>query len=184
MNKQLSKALDYLKNINSKWLIGMGLAGILLIFMSSLLSTDEKSLNQQSAGAAMDMSVYASELQMQVSKIVSSISGDKNPTVVVTLESGTQYVYADDKKDKTTSAEQTAQVSQNGEQTKETETNYVIIEDASGGEKAVIVTEYMPTVRGVAIVCAGGDNERLQEKIIGAVTAALNISQRKIFVTD
>ncbi len=183
MNRKLPNFNDLLKKLNPKWLIAIGAVGMLLIFLSSIFQSGEKT-EQGPIKDVLTASEYASELQNQVSRIVSSISGDKSPTVVVTLDSGTQYVYADDKKNKTTSAEQTAEVSKNGEQITETQTNYVIVEGSDGAEQAVVVTEYMPVVRGVAIVCDGGADKYVQEKIVGAVTAALNISQRKIYVTD
>lgn len=46
----------------------------------------------------------------------------------------------------------------------------------------MLVTTQMPKVRGVAIVCDGGDNERIAEKIQNAVMSALNISSKKVYI--
>ena len=45
-----------------------------------------------------------------------------------------------------------------------------------------MVTEYMPTVRGVAVVCniTGAD---MEERIRAALMAALDIQNKKIYVT-
>lgn len=40
-----------------------------------------------------------------------------------------------------------------------------------------------PTVRGVAVVCDGGENPVTKEKIIDVVTKALNISSSRVSVT-
>jgi len=40
----------------------------------------------------------------------------------------------------------------------------------------------MPQVRGVAIVCDGGDNQILNEKILNTVTAALNITSKRVYI--
>ena len=40
----------------------------------------------------------------------------------------------------------------------------------------------MPEVRGVAIVCEGGDNEIIAEKIQNTVTAALNITSKRVSI--
>ena len=40
----------------------------------------------------------------------------------------------------------------------------------------------MPEVRGVAVVCRGGDDELINEKIKNAVTAALNITSKRVYI--
>ena len=44
------------------------------------------------------------------------------------------------------------------------------------------MTAEMPEVRGVAIVCEGGDDEQINEKIKNAVTAALNITSKRVYI--
>ena len=110
--------------------------------------------------------------------MVKSITGSDNVTVVITLESGVKYSYAD--VNEGTAASKTEQ---NGESTSsETKQTYITVKTADGGEQALIVTEVMPEVRGVAIVCEGGDNENTAEKITGAVTAALNITSKRVYI--
>ena len=46
----------------------------------------------------------------------------------------------------------------------------------------MLVTVEMPEVRGVAIVCDGGDNEYIAEKIQNAVTAALDITSKRVYI--
>ena len=53
---------------------------------------------------------------------------------------------------------------------------------ADGGEQALLITEQMPEIRGVAIVCEGGDNEIINEKIKNTVTAALNITSKRVYI--
>ena len=53
---------------------------------------------------------------------------------------------------------------------------------ADGGEQALLVTTEMPEVRGVAIVCEGGDSEAINEKIENAVTAALDITSKRVYI--
>jgi stage III sporulation protein AG len=40
----------------------------------------------------------------------------------------------------------------------------------------------MPEIRGVAIVCIGGDNELIAQKIENTVTAALNITSQRVSI--
>ena len=37
-------------------------------------------------------------------------------------------------------------------------------------------------MRGVAVVCEGGDDEIINEKITNAVTAALNITSKRVYI--
>ena len=47
----------------------------------------------------------------------------------------------------------------------------------------MLITTEMPEVRGVAIVCEGGDDEETNQKIQSAVTAALNITSKRVYIT-
>ena len=64
----------------------------------------------------------------------------------------------------------------------ELKSGYITVKTADGGEKALIVTTQMPEIRGVAVVCQGGDDEALREKIKNAVTSALNITSQRVYI--
>ena len=49
----------------------------------------------------------------------------------------------------------------------------------SGGK---LVAHRLPTVQGVAIICEGGDNERVKGEIIAMVSALLNVGTHRIYV--
>ena len=49
----------------------------------------------------------------------------------------------------------------------------------SGGK---LVAHRLPTVQGVAIICEGGENERVKGEIISMVSALLNIGSHRIYV--
>ena len=49
----------------------------------------------------------------------------------------------------------------------------------SGGK---LVAHRLPTVQGVAIICEGGDNERVKGEIIAMVSALLNVGSHRIYV--
>ncbi len=159
-----------------KIIIALGVAGILLIFVSSNFS--EKSENNTQK-FSVDCEEYKNEIEENVKEITSSISGDKNPTVVVTLENSVRYTYADTGESDNTKAN-------GGNTTQESEKNkrsYITVKDSNGGEKALIVTESMPQIRGVAIICSGGDSEEIREKIQNAVLAALNITSKRVYIS-
>jgi len=49
-----------------------------------------------------------------------------------------------------------------------------------GGNRVRIVT---PTIRGVAVICTGGDNPLIQQKIINMLSALFNLPTNRIFVS-
>ncbi len=162
---------------NPKNLMILGIAGILFIFLSSLLPSSEGEEGVKEA-QSISSEQYRVLIEQSIGEIVTGISGDKRPTVVVTLESGVFNSYAD--ASETDSSNSNADSAQHSSESKKQ--SFVTITDASGGERALLVTEYMPQIRGVAIVCSGGDREEIGEKIKNAVTAALNITSKRVYI--
>ncbi|MBR4959927.1 MAG: hypothetical protein IKY52_03420 [Clostridia bacterium] len=92
-----------------------------------------------------------------------SVAGIREAEVLLTLENNREYVYAQD----STSAGDTLE--------------YVIL---SGKEKeeTVLLTEICPRVRGVAVVCTGGDTPAVRQTIVSLLSASLGISSNRIHV--
>ena len=92
MNNSLNKYIDLIKS--PKGLIILGAVGILLIFLSSL-SSNKTEKSQTDTLPELSVKEYRQALEKDVSKIVKSITGSNKVTVVITLESGISYQYAD-----------------------------------------------------------------------------------------
>lgn len=174
MSEKLKKYLNIFKK--PKILVVIGLCGIGLIFASSLFPKKESSEN---AVSGISSEEYKKEITESIKKIVTSVSGDKNPTVVVTLESGIRYTYADSGETDSTETSGTG-TNQNSSSSKR---SYVTVRNSDGAEKALVITENMPEIRGVAIVCTNGNYESVSESIKDAVTAALNITSKRVYVS-
>ena len=175
MNNLFNKYLTKIKN--PKFLIILGVLGILLIFLSSLGGDEPETQNLEQI-PEISAEEYRKNLEKDIAKIVKGITGSKKVTVVITLESGISYQYADtlegataDRTDKETTTSSS-----------ESKQGYITIKNQDGSEKALLVTAKMPEVRGVAIVCEGGDNQVLSEKIQNTVTAALNITSKRVYI--
>lgn len=158
---------EKLQGKGKKIILILGIAGIILIYLSSLTpkSTRKSEVNTEEASAQ-----YCALLESKVSELVTGITGSKKVSVAITLDTGSQFVYADEGRETKT------------ENTDDRQQSYTIIKSSDGEESGLLVTEYMPTVRGVAIVCdiLGADTE---EKVRAAVMAALDIQNKKIYVT-
>ena len=175
MNEKIRVFLEKYKK--PKYLIIIGLAGIILIALSSLF-TCEKAENMPYS-ESFDTEEYRVSLEKSILSVVKDITGDKKATVLITLQNGVRYSYADDVKTDTdlTDGEKTKQ------SRKSSESFHITVKDSSGDEKALVVTENMPEIRGVAIICENGDDEYVREKIESAVMAALDITSKRVYIT-
>lgn len=173
----IDKILGKYKNI----ILIVGIIGIALIFLSSFFTSDNNKIKSESSSTATTTSStintddYINEMESNLTDMISSIKGVGNVKVMVTLENGTETEYATEKKiDNQTNSSQT---------TDKTETTYITIKDQNGAEEAIPITEYAPTVRGVVVVCDGGDQPVVQERVTDTVTTALNIPSSHVCVT-
>ncbi|MBR4909943.1 MAG: hypothetical protein IKZ47_01305 [Clostridia bacterium] len=174
----MSKLLKKIREIagKPKILLVIGISGIVLIYLSTLIPSFKKTEQPKSGISAED---YRNTVYENVKSIVTGITGDRSPTVIVTLESGIRYDYAD-LKESDTSASTGKESEENRKATKQ---SYITVRGSDGSETPLIITEIMPQIRGVAIVCLGGDDPDIAEKIENAVTAALDITSQRVYVS-
>lgn len=176
MNKNVfSSVFKRLKG--GKGLVALGIAGIALIGISSLVP-GQPSAEKQDFYQTVDTEEYRLCLQNQIKDIVKEITGDKSVSVVITLETGVRREYAGETED--FDNQKTDQSGSERESDKKKKA--ITVKASDGSEQALIVTEYMPQVRGVAVVCNTGGNEQVREAVTGAVTAALGITSKRVYV--
>ncbi len=175
MNDLINKYLKMFKN--PKAIVVVGILGIAFVVLSSLVSTD-KSEKEVLPATSITAEEYKAVLENDIKRTVTDITGSKNVSVVITLESGIKYSYADIKEETLTEKQE----KENRTSDSGVKEGYITVKTADGGEEALLVTTEMPEVRGVAIVCDGGDNEYIVEKIQNAVTAALDINSKRVYI--
>ena len=142
-------------------LVCMGLAGLLLLAVSSWLPAD--SSTQSAAPAAMTDSTadYAAELEARLTALISRVEGAGKTAVMVTLESGSESIYATD-------------TDSDGSST------HVLL--GSGGADGLVETVETPRVLGVAVVCEGGGSAGVRLAVTQAVSALTALPSDKITV--
>jgi len=86
------------------------------------------------------------------------VDGITEATVFLTLDCSTEYVYSED-----------------------SASDFLIL-SGSDGEQAVMLYEISPRVRGVAVVCTGGDLPRIRETVTELLAAALDLPANRIKV--
>lgn len=155
-------------------LIVCGIAGIALILLSEWLP---KRTTKQ-ATASTDARAYALETEQRLTALVSNIEGAGACRVMVTLENGVEYVYATEQRINSDRQQDDTRLTQRDD----SETSAIVI-DTGNGREGLLVTEIQPAVRGVVVVCEGGDDETVCKRVSEAVTVALNISSKRVCVT-
>ena len=145
-------------------------------FLNTLFLSSEKT--PQETKSDFSYEDYRICLQEDIKKMVTEITGSKKVNVVITLENSISYSYADTREEASA-----AESKENGDSSDmQIKEGYITLENADGSEEALLVTAKMPEIRGVAIVCEGGDNKLLNEKIKNTVTAALNITSKRVYI--
>lgn len=185
MNSVIQKIKDIISKISADKktliIVAAGIIGIVILVMSEFLPGEEKTEKEEEITATGEYSIdnhyeYAEMLEKKLTDIISSIEGAGTSKVMITLESSSEAVYAqNDKTDMESDNE-------NGEKISK-ENDYVLIKTDSSKEEALLLKIIQPEVKGVAVVCEGGDSVYVQQKIIETISAVFDINSSKIKVT-
>ena len=187
MNKEKIKImLEKLLKEKPSALFAVGLAGILLIGLGSIANGNaggggdsRKTADTQIRSAEE----YANELEQRLEGLLSQIDGVGKARVMVTLESGYGCVYAKAAKvDNDLLEDYKAEDTKKTQEKQTTEETYILVE-GENGEQPLVTMELQPEVRGVVVVCEGGDSPGVAAQVVSTVKVALNISSARISVS-
>ena len=181
-----------MKNITEKWtqLLKSGkltyfllAIGILFAVLIVFLPTDKKAVPETKIENEAEPD-YEEILEEQLREMVSAITGEDAPHVTVTLCSSGETVYAtEDRTSERNSQEYSESTLNKTLSDGDTEKTYIVLKDAEGAQKPLIVTQIRPDVKGVVIVSQYGNSAVVREKITHAVKTALNLSSTQVCVT-
>ena len=165
------------------WLFFVGLAGICLIFLSDILFGGREGSTgaaRQSTQQAVSAATGVQELETRLTEMLESVQGAGKVQVMITLESAGETVYARDEQSDT----QTTQDGSDGvTDRKESYKSEHIIVDAADGKQPLVETHIEPEVKGIAVVCEGGDDITVIKRITDLVSVVLGLSTNRICVT-
>lgn len=168
-----------------KILVFAGIGAIALIFLSGFFSRGQpkEAVPETVQKSVVSTEEYISGLEQSLTRLIGGIDGVGEVDVMITLEKGVEYVYAtEEKKSRQTTENKAADQDIRNQAQDQVETSYIIVKDADGAQKALEVTEVQPVVKGVVVVCGGGDNPTVQQNVTQAVTTALNLSSARVCV--
>lgn len=154
-----------LKETPKLWIyIGIAAACVVLLLMMRTPKTrDDTALPPVTAVEHTVRPSYQEELEQRLQDIISEIQGVGKVTVMVTISGSEENVYAEDI----------------SESEQKTDRETVIV----GSKEALLKATKNPEVKGVLVVCSGGDRPQIQEKVVNAVSTVLDIPTSKVFVT-
>ncbi len=173
------KKFQRLINSKYKYVVLIGIIGILLIFLSTTNAKKENIKKQKTEKLEKQNSEeYINHLETKLNNIISKIEGVGRSEVLITMENGIENIYANSEKKATNSNENVSgKMSTRNDIQKD-----VVVIDTHEGKQALVVTQKEPTIKGVLIVCDGADNISVVEKVTNAVSRSLNIKKNRLSV--
>ncbi len=156
------------------WVVLVGVCGMILIGASALFGKDKAPPTVADDTTA----AYVQTLEARLEDMVSSVAGAGTCRVMVTLENGVEYVYANEER---TNSDHTQSDSGNVSVRDDNQKTIVTV-DAADGKAGLLVTEIQPTVRGVVVACEGAADEQVAAMVTTAVKTALNITDKRVCV--
>ena len=173
MKKVINIICEKLKiDKKSAVLLIIGSAGVIILVLTQLLPFGRASPEKSDTDADENLSpaVYEQNLEKRLAKLISDIDGAGEVSVMLTLESTDENVYAKEEKN------------QSGEKSSTSESKYIVVK-SDGDESGMLLKVSQPQVRGVAVVCSGADSAVVRREIINAVSSVLGISSSRVSVT-
>jgi stage III sporulation protein AG len=165
-NNKMFQKLKSVKHIEIIVAVVLG-AIILLIYFSTFTGGNSGNATYQETNT----SEYIAVLEDKLASVIGKIQGVGNVSVMLTLASGPEYVYATSQEEKTNTN------TSNGSTTTSTT---VTSEPIIISNEALIVKEIMPKIGGVVVVAGGAGNTKVKLEILKAIQALLDVPHANI----
>ena len=135
-------------------MILLAVGGVILIVVSAFFGHEEK----DEPAEYTEVGFYTEYLEERITELCNSIYGVSDAKVFLTLDCSSEQIYQNDGA-----------------------TDFLIL-SGDGGERAVKLCEIYPKVRGIAVVCGGGDLPRIKATVTDLLAAALGLPKNQIQV--
>jgi len=152
-------------------IIVFGFLGIILIVFSiPNENEDDIKKTELDENYVFNEKEYTDDLEKKLSEMISLINGAGRTRVIVTLECDYETIYAKD-----------GSLSKDDNSTDE-DSEYIII-DSEKNQGGLLLKTVTPKVRGVAVVCEGGDNQYVKNSVTEMLSAVLDVGANRISVS-
>lgn len=172
MNEMFSKIKKIKFTKKNVILFVIGFLALLIVVLGEFSSDSQENVSAENTAAYA--SQYTEKIEKKLETMLGSIYGAGKVSVMVTLESCYENVYA-------TGGVVKNEQNENMLKT-ENQEEYIIIKNGSNNEECLIIKVYEPVVKGVAVVAEGADNASVKNAITQTVCALFDISSAKVSV--
>jgi len=196
--KEKNYLLNFLKDLwkggqgggrkKNYFLLTLLLLGIILMFASSFFTPkrlssyraipDEKTWDTTAPGRT-----YGEDLARSLQHVLESIDGISKVQIFINFANTGESFYARVNEE---SNRQTTERDREGGTREISETSskedYVLLREAGGGEKPLLLGENMPRISGILVVARGVENSLLRLKVVRAIQSVLNLPVHRIAV--
>lgn len=150
--------IDKLRSVKGLGLLLLGLAaGILLLILGN--SAEASNTEEKAETEGFSFEAYERELSERLEEMLTKVEGVSGVHVMLTLERG----YSDE-------------LARDGDE-------YLTVKSSDGAEGTVTLSRETPEVKGVAVICKGGDDPNVQKQIIEMIAALFDLPSSRIFVS-
>ena len=171
----LKKIVQFSMQDQGKKLYAILLVCIVCLFAFSLFGGKEKTENNLPEESHENTSSYIQYYEDKLEEILSQIEGAGKVSVMITLESGSQKIYAQEVDNNRTSGT---------EREEDSIHQKPLVISKNGSQEAVIEKELQPEIQGVLIACTGGNSEKVRLDIVQSVKTLFHISSNKVHVVQ
>lgn len=163
----------------SKIIMIIGIIGICLIFVSSLGQSNKSKVNSYEKEYE---SKYIKTMERKLEDLISNTQGAGKTQVLITLESGEEYVYAKEERQSRDLSEDVVSLENKRLQKSDNiQSNYILV-DINGNKTALVQKKLEPVIKGVVVICEGGDKTIIKGQVTEIVTTALDLPSTKVCV--
>ena len=135
--------------------------GILLLVGGGVIGGSAERVSENDTEAYFSVRFYTEDLEERIEELCRQVHGVGEVHVLVTLEGGCEYVYA--------------------ENVSGASHSYLLTETGVG-DAPVFVQEIYPRIRGIAVVCARGEDSAVRLAVTQLLSAAFDIPSSRIYV--
>jgi hypothetical protein len=174
-DEHITRSVKVMKKSGKLWIAlgGVALGVILLLFGGELgerfsghTSEEASPTSDPDGQARLSMEDYRLALEARICHICARVEGAGQVYAVVNLAGGYEYVYAADVKTTTGGV-----------------SNQHIVIGSGNDERVVYLTQRVPEILGIGVVCGGGNDPRVQNEVTRLLSAAFGVGSNKIYVT-
>ncbi len=184
----LNKSLEGRKR--SYLLLALLFLGIILMLAGSIFSpskkipaTDYRKTGDDAGDFVAVVNLYEKDLSQSLQQVLEHIDGISRVEVFINFAGTKESIFGLTHEE---SSKQTAESDREGGQREVLEKNckedYVLLREAGGGERPLLLSENMPRITGILVVAEGAENSFLRLEVVRAIQGALHLPVHRIAV--